>query len=119
MIHTLSDLSKVFMPRAAFMQQQAPAGAPVEGTSFIMQFLVPLALVFVIFYFLLIRPASKKQKALQEMLKSLKNGDKIITTGGIYGVIAGITEEVVQLRVANGVKIDVARNAIAGLQKEE
>ncbi len=84
-----------------------------------MQFLVPLGLVFAIFYFLVIRPANKKQRALQEMLKALKNGDKVITTGGIYGTVAGITDDIVQLRVANSVKIDVSRNAIAGLQSPE
>jgi preprotein translocase subunit YajC len=100
------------------MQQPGP-GAPAEGPSLFMQFFVPLGLVIGIFYFLVIRPANKKQKALQEMLKALKNGDRVLTTGGIYGTIAGITEEIVQLRVANNVKIDVSRNAIAGLQKEE
>jgi preprotein translocase subunit YajC len=98
--------------------QQAPPEGGDAGSSFI-QLLVPMGLVFAILYFLMIRPANKKQKALQEMLKSLKNGDRIITTGGIYGTIAGITDDIVQLRVANGVKIDVARSAIAGLQKEE
>jgi len=78
-----------------------------------------MGLVFLIFYFVMFRPASKKQKALEQMLKALKNGDRVITTGGIYGTVAGITDTVVQLRVANGVKIDVARSAIAGLQKEE
>ncbi len=98
---------------------QGPAGGAVEGPSLIMQFLVPLGLVFAIFYFLVIRPANKKQKALQEMLKGLKNGDKVITTGGIYGTVAGITDSIVQLRVASTVKIDVSRNAIAGLQSPE
>jgi len=75
-----------------------------------------MGLVFVIFYFVMFRPASKKQKAAEQMLKSLKNGDHVITSGGIHGTIAGITDDIVQLRVANGVKIDVARSAIAGLQ---
>jgi preprotein translocase subunit YajC len=84
-----------------------------------MQFLVPLGLVFAIFYFLVIRPANRKQKALQEMLGGLKNGDKVVTTGGIHGTVAGLTDTVVQLRVASSVKIDVSRNAIAGLQSQE
>ncbi len=84
-----------------------------------MQFIVPLGLVFLIFYFLVIRPANRKQRAVQEMLKALKNGDKVVTTGGIYGTVAGITDDIVQLRVASNVKIEISRNAIAGLQKEE
>lgn len=115
----MTDILARLVSPPAFAQQSGPAGGAADGSSFLMQFVVPMALVFAIFYFLLIRPASKKQKALQEMLKNLKNGDKIITTGGIYGQIAGITDDVVQLKVANGVKIDVARNAIAGLQKEQ
>ncbi len=106
------------LPSLALIQQ-GPGGGAVEGPSLIMQFLVPLGLVFAIFYFLVIRPANKKQKALQEMLKDLKNGDKVITTGGIYGTVAGITDNIVQLRVASTVKIDVSRNAIAGLQSPE
>ncbi|HZE89652.1 MAG TPA: preprotein translocase subunit YajC [Verrucomicrobiae bacterium] len=99
-----------------FLQQ--PAAAP-EAPNLFFQFIVPMGLVFVIFYFLMFRPASKKQKAVEAMLKSLKNGDRVITSGGIYGTVAGITDDIVQLRVSNGVKIDVARSAIAGLQKEE
>lgn len=103
-----------------FAQQQAPPGGGVEAAANpFLQLVVPMVLVFIILYFLMIRPANKKQRAIQEMLKALKNGDRVITQGGIYGIIAGITDEIVQLRVANGVKIDVARSAIAGLQKEE
>lgn len=114
----IPDLLGGLLPRLGFFQE-SPGGAPAEGPSFFMQFIVPLGLVFLIFYFLVIRPANKKQKAAQEMLKALKNGDKVVTSGGIYGTIAGITDDVVQLRVANNVKIEISRNAIAGLQKEE
>lgn len=95
--------------------QGAPGGDPAGG-SFI-GLLVPMALIFVIFYFLLIRPANKKQKALQAMIENLKSGDKVITTGGILGVVAGISDEVIHLRIAPNIKIEVARNAIAALQK--
>jgi preprotein translocase subunit YajC len=103
---------------ARFLQQPAPAGG-AEAPNIFIQFIVPMGLVFLIFYFLMFRPASKKQKAIEAMLKSLKNGDKVITSGGIYGTVAGITDDIIQLRVSNGVKIDVARSAVAGLQKEE
>jgi preprotein translocase subunit YajC len=107
------------IPTMFNFMQQAPAGAASQSPNFLMQFVMPLGLVFGIFYFLVIRPANKKQKVLQEMLTALKNGDKVITTGGILGTVAGITDAVVQLRVANGVKIDISRNAISGLQTED
>jgi len=102
----------------AHFLQQPPAGVADQPNP-IVQFVIPMGLVFLIFYFLWFRPEGKRRKALEAMLKELKNGDRVITTGGIYGVVAGITDEIVQLKVSNGVKIDVARSAIAGLQKEE
>jgi preprotein translocase subunit YajC len=85
----------------------------------IMLFL-PLILIMVIFYFLMILPAQRRQKKVTDMLKSLKNGDKVITNGGIYGTIVGLddSDDTVQLRIAEQVKMKVSRNAIAGLQQE-
>ena len=79
---------------------------------------LPLILIMVIFYFLMILPAQRRQKKVTEMLTNLKNGDKVITNGGIYGTIVGLEGDTVQLRVAEQVKMKVARNAIAGLQSE-
>ena len=80
---------------------------------------LPLILIMVIFYFLMIMPAQRRQKKVAEMLKDLKTGDKVITNGGIYGTIAGLESDSVQLRIAEQVKIKVSRSAIAGLQTEE
>jgi len=80
---------------------------------------LPLILIMVIFYFLMIMPAQRRQKKVAEMLKELKTGDKVITNGGIYGTIAGLEVDSVQLRIAEQVKIKVSRNAIAGLQTDE
>jgi preprotein translocase subunit YajC len=80
---------------------------------------LPLILIMVIFYFLMIMPAQRRQKKVAEMLKELKTGDKVITNGGIYGTIAGLEADSVQLRIAEQVKIKVSRNAIAGLQTDE
>ena len=82
--------------------------------------LVPLLAFFAIFYFLLIMPAQKRQKKAAEMLAALKVGDKVVTNGGIYGTIVGLDEKdsAVQLRIADQVKIKVARSAIAGMQPE-
>ena len=79
---------------------------------------LPLILIMVIFYFLMILPAQRRQKKVNEMLASLKNGDKVITNGGIYGTIVGLEGDTVQLRVAEQVKMKVARSAIAGMQAE-
>ena len=79
---------------------------------------VPLLLIMVIFYVLLILPAQRRQKKTNEMLGALKSGDKVITNGGIYGTIVGIEGDTVQLRIADQVRIKVARSAIAGVQAE-
>ncbi len=77
---------------------------------------LPMVLIFVVFYFLLIAPARKKQKKHTELLDSLKNGDRVITNGGIHGTVVGVTDHVIQVRIAEKVKIDVSRHAVAGLQ---
>jgi preprotein translocase subunit YajC len=83
----------------------------------IAQFL-PILLIMVIFYVLLILPAQKRQKKTAAMLSALKNGDKVITNGGVFGTIVGLEDEAVQLRIADQVKVKVLRSAIAGLQPE-
>ncbi len=80
--------------------------------------LVPLLVIIVIFYLLLILPAQRRQKKTAQMLSALKTGDKVITNGGIYGTIVGLEGDAVQLRIADQVKVKVARSAIAGLQPE-
>ena len=79
---------------------------------------LPLVLIMVIFYVLLILPAQRRQKKTQAMLIALKTGDKVVTTGGLYGTIVGLDGEAVQLRIADQVKVKVARSAIAGVQPE-
>jgi preprotein translocase subunit YajC len=81
-------------------------------------FILPVALI-AMFYFLMIRPAQTQRKRVNEMLKNLKVGDKVITNGGVYGTIAGLDDQTVQLRIAEQVKVTVARSAIGGLQAEK
>lgn len=95
----------------------APPGQEGQVSPF-MQFM-PLILIFVVFYFLLIAPARKKQKKHQEMVRNLKSGQKVITNGGIHGTVVGVTDNVVHLRIADQVKIEIARNAVAALQHPE
>ena len=94
----------------------APAAA-AGGMGAIAQF-VPLILIFVVFYFLLIRPQQKKAKEHQNYLANLKRGDKVITGGGIFGQITGLTDTAVTLEVAENVRIKVSRAAIAGAATE-
>jgi preprotein translocase subunit YajC len=90
--------------------------APVQGLT---GFLVPMIAIMGIFYFLMIMPAQRRQKKVAEMLKNLKNGDKVITNGGIHGTIVGLEDDAVQLRVAEQVKMKVSRSAIAGFQADQ
>ena len=83
------------------------------------QFLLLFGPLFVIWYFLVIRPQQQQRRKVQRMLSELKTGDRVITTGGVYGTIVGFRDNVVQLQVASQVKIDVARSAIGGLQPSE
>ena len=92
---------------------QAP-GAPA-APSFLIQ-LVPFLLIFVIFYFLLIRPQAKRQREHATMVSSLKKGDEVVTQGGIRGVVVGTRDDVVVLKVADEVKIEVEKHAISGLR---
>lgn len=97
-------------PRGAYLVAQASSSGMVA--------LLPLVLVLIIFYLLLIMPAQRRQKKIAAMHRALKTGDKIVTNGGIYGVVVGVDEETIQLRVADQVKVRVARNAVAGFQPE-
>jgi preprotein translocase subunit YajC len=72
-----------------------------------------------IFYFIVFLPNKKRQKALQDMLDNLKNGDKVITSGGIFGVVAGIKDDRIQLKIADQVKIEISKSAIVSKQAEE
>lgn len=98
------------------------AGDGAQGTgNFITSFL-PLILIFVIFYFLLIRPQSKKAKEHKNMLDNLKRGDKVMTTGGIFGIIEELDSKMVTLQIGDkgyDMKIKVDRNFIAGLRTGE
>ena len=87
-----------------------PSGA--EAPNPIMQ-LVPFLLIFVVFYFIVFAPMRKKQKRHAEMLGELKNGDRVVTNGGICGTVVGLTDQKIQLRIADGVKIDVLRSAVS------
>jgi len=75
---------------------------------------IPLILIFVVFYFLLIRPQQKSAKQHQGFLNELKKGNRVMTKGGVHGVITGLTDTVIKLEIAKDVVVKVSRDAIAG-----
>ncbi len=80
----------------------------------LVQFL-PFILIFAVFYFLVFAPMRKKQRKHTEMLHELKSGDRVVTSGGIHGTVVGVTDDVIQLRIADQVKIDVTKSAVSAL----
>src|SRR5258706_15973407 len=88
----------------------AMGAAPAPGVNPYVQ-LIPIALVFAIFYFIILLPTKRKQKKLEEFLNALKVGDRVVTPGGIYGSVTKINEQSVQLQVANHLPIHVAKTS--------
>ena len=86
--------------------------------AFLVQIL-PIAAIFLVFYFIVIAPGNKQRRKTQEMLSALKKGDRVVTQGGIYGTVQGVEADVVYLRIADNVKVKVARSAITGVQTGE
>ena len=82
--------------------------------------LVPMACIFAVMYFLMIRPQQQKQKKLQETIDNLKTGDAVITTGGIHGVVSNVKDgATLSLKIADNVRIDVEKSAIATVLKQD
>jgi preprotein translocase subunit YajC len=82
-------------------------------------FLIPMLLVFGVFYLLLIRPQQRKQRELQATIAQLKAGDKVITTGGVIGVITAVRDTSFLIRSADKSMLEIARSAVAGVDAEE
>ena len=93
----------------------ALAASPDSQVSPLVQ-LIPFALVLAIFYFVILMPMMRRQKKVQEFLTALKEGDKVVTSGGIYGSIVKLREDAIQLQIAPNVRVDVSRAAIIGYQ---
>lgn len=104
-------MSLLFSPVSLALMAQA------SGSDMLKQF-APLVIIMGIFYVLLILPAQRRQKKTQEMISALKNGDKVVTSGGLLGTIVGIEGDSVQLRIADQVKVKVLRSAVTGLQPD-
>jgi preprotein translocase subunit YajC len=94
----------------------ALAGSPQGGESSPFASLILMGLIFAIFYFILIMPMRNKQKKLEELVKALKAGDKVIVNPGIYGTIVGVEDDAFQVRIDEKTRIKVLKSAVAGLQ---
>lgn len=90
-------------------------GGGAGGGGSLLFTLLPFVLIFAIFYFLVIRPQAKRQKETVKMLDSLKQGDRVVTSGGLFGTVAGTKDNVVVLKVADQVRVEVAKSAITAV----
>jgi preprotein translocase subunit YajC len=104
---------RLFKMDIAYAMGQAGGAAP--GGGLLATPLVPIMLMLGVMWFFLIRPQQKKQKEHREMLVNLKKGDRVITSGGLYGRITGLTEATLTLEIADKVRVKVSRAHIAGL----
>jgi len=99
-----------------FLAQQT--AAPAQPQPDLLSTLLPFLFMGVVFYFILIRPQQKKQKQHQQLLTNLKTGDRVVTSGGIHGLIANVKETTFLLKVADNVKIEIDKGAISGVEKQ-
>lgn len=118
MTELLYGLTEGAAPVAAAATDAAAEGMPSAGLAEMLSMLLPLVLMFVVFYFLLIRPQRKKDKKIKEMLAALKPGDRVCTIGGIYGTISSIKDDTIELSVGrDDVKMVFARWGIRGVEE--
>ena len=99
-----------------FLAQAASPAPDAPQPSFLMS-IMPLIFVFVIFYFLLIRPQQKRQKAHEKLVASIKTGDKVVTSSGIHGIVANVKDKTILVKVADNVKIEFDRASVAVVEK--
>src|SRR3984893_4384327 len=99
-----------------FLAQAQPA-APAPGPGGGFGFFVPFIFIFIIMYFMLFRPQKKRQQEQQRLIASIKTGDRVVTNAGIHGLIANVKETTVMLKVADNVKIEMEKSAIANVLK--
>jgi preprotein translocase subunit YajC len=97
----------------------APGGAGAQGGGGGFSSLIMMVVIFAIFYFILIRPQQKKMKEHKKLVEELKKGDRIVTSGGIYGTVENSTPETLTVKIAEGVKVKITRGSVAAVVKPE
>jgi preprotein translocase subunit YajC len=101
-----------------FLLMAVPDGGAAGGTGNFITTLIPFALIIGIFYFFIIRPQNKKQKETQKMLSALKKGDRVVTIGGLHGVIQNVRESTVIIKVDENTKMEFSRSAISSVSAQ-
>ncbi len=107
-----------FLAQAAAGEQAASGGGASPAANPLMQ-MFPLILIFVLFYFVLIRPQQKRQKEHQKLVAALKTGDHVITSSGIHGMIANVKDRTVVVKIAENVKVEFDRSAVVTVLKTD
>ncbi|HEY0514383.1 MAG TPA: preprotein translocase subunit YajC [Thermoanaerobaculia bacterium] len=111
-------MNPIFIPSTPWMPlalQFSSGGGGIVGA---LTGLAPMLLIFVIFYVVLMLPMQKQRKALQQVIANLKKGDRVVTSGGLYGEVTAVEGGSVMLRIADNVRVRVAKSAISGLEGE-
>ena len=113
--------TSVFYESVGYMIQPLAMATPPggKGQPGITSFLPMLLMLMAIFYLLVFRPQQKKQKDQKKMIASIQKGDRVVTAGGIHGLVAGVKENIVLVKVADNVKIEVTKGSIAAVVKKE
>jgi preprotein translocase subunit YajC len=107
-------MNSILLPSMA-LALQLPSGNGIMGA---LTGLAPMLLIFVIFYVVLMLPMQRQRKALQQVIANLKKGDRVLTTGGLFGEVTAVEGATVMLRIADNVRVRVAKSAISGLEGE-
>ena len=115
----MNMLSTGLMGAARAAGMASPPSGPGGEAPGIMSYLPMIGMLGAIFYLLMFRPQQKKQQEVKELLASLKKGDQVVTSGGMHGVVAGVRDDIVVLKVADNVKIEFSKTAIAAVTKRE
>lgn len=106
------------MHNLAYAMSQSPQNMPGEPRPSPLAGLIPIFLIFAIFYFLLIRPQKAQQKKHQELTSSLSKNDEVVTSGGIHGTVVNVDEDTVTLRVDDNTRIKFQKNVISHVKKK-
>ena len=102
-----------------FISPAFAQGAPAAGGGDILQMIIPFALIFVIMYFLIIRPQQKRAKAHQEMVANIRRGDVVVTSGGLVGKVTKVTDDAeAQVEIAEGVRVKIIRSMISDVRSK-
>lgn len=111
----MMNITSLFL---SFAYAQEAATAAPKGPSVWESLVIPMGAFFLIFYFLVIRPQAKKAKETQAFLSALKKGDQVLTAGGIFGTIVGVTEKFVDVKVSDNTRLKVLKSSVSAFESQ-